>query len=64
MTTITAGRIGTVKKRLVLSNGYVLLPDTPFTVLARSIKEDGLFINVNNDVQFVPSQQLTYLMFV
>lgn len=61
---ITPGRIGVVQKRIMLSNGVELLPGQSFFVLAISQKENGLILEVNDTLCFVPNDQINALSFV
>lgn len=64
MTMITPGRIGVVQKRIVLSNGVKLLPGQSFFVLAISRKKNGLILEVNDTLCFIPNDQINALSFV
>lgn len=64
MKRIKPGCMGHVKNRILVSNGVTLSPNQTFFVVAISSRQNGLIVEIDNELLLIPNKNIDDLRFV
>lgn len=64
MKRIKPGCMGYVKNRILVSDGVTLLPNQTFFVVAISSRQNGLIVEIDNELLLIPNKNIDDLRFV